>query len=109
MAGLRRPSSLVAVGKLSERLGGKNERNLEGGHHRRGIWRAFCGPVLELRSGGRYAYRSEKLLPFPTTTLSSRDGLSFGGTGRGAPSRRLKPAEKYSGLVGNRRGHRSGF
>src|SRR6266851_4184553 len=90
-------------------LGGKNERALEGGHHRRGIWWALCGPAVELKSGGRDAYRSAKLSPFPTTTLSSRDGLSFGGRGRLAPSERPKPAEKYSRLVGYRRGHRSCF
>src|SRR6266403_4907122 len=84
-----------------------NERALEGGHHRRGVWRAFCGPALELKSGGRDAYRSAKLSPFPATTLSSRDGLAFGGRGRLAPSGRPKPAEKYSRLVGDRRGHRS--
>src|ERR1700688_2364661 len=103
MASLRRLSSLVAVGKLSERLGGKYERTLEGSHHRRGIWRPFCGPALELRSGGRCADRSAKLSPFPTTTLSSRDGLTFGGTDRLAPSGRPTSAEKYSGLVGDRR------
>src|ERR1700690_3264431 len=85
------------------------ERTLEGGHHWWGIWWAFCRPALELKSGRRDAYRSAKLLPFPTTTLSSRNGLSFGGTGRLTPSRRPKPAEKYSRLVGDRRGHRSGF
>src|SRR6266481_1463908 len=84
-----------------------NERTLEGSHHRWGIWWAFCGPALELKSGGRDAYRSAKLSPFPTTTLSSRDGLAFGGGGRLAPSERPKPAEKYSRLVGDCLGHRS--
>src|SRR4051794_9848358 len=90
-------------------LGEKNERTLEGGHHRRWIWWACCGPALELKSGGGDAYRSTELSSLPTTTLSSRDGFSFGRRGRIAPSERSKPAEKYSSLVGDCRGHRSGF
>src|SRR6266478_5232921 len=109
MADLRRPSALVAVGKLSELLGGKNERTLEGSHHWRGVWRAFCGPARELKSGGRDAYRSAKLSPFPTTTLSSRDGLAFGGRGRLAPSWCFEPAEKHSCLARNRCGCRYRF
>src|SRR5713101_3025824 len=101
-ADLRRPSPLVAVGKLSELLGGKNERTLEGSDRRRGIWWAFCGPALELKSGGRDAYRSAELSPFPTTTLSSRDGLAFGGRDRLAASQRFEPAEKHSCLARNR-------
>jgi len=69
--------------------------------------RAFCGPALELKSGERDAYGSAKLSPFPTTTLSSRDGLAFGGRDRLAASERPKPADKYSRLVGDCRGHRS--
>src|SRR6266403_1969407 len=84
-----------------------NERTLEGSHYWRGVWRTFCGPALELQSGGRDAYRSAKLSPFPTTSLSSRDGLALGGRGRLAPSERPKTAEKYPRLVGDRRGHRS--
>src|SRR5882672_1616267 len=86
-----------------------NERTLEGSDHRRGIWRAFRGPALALRAGGRDAYRSAELSPLPTITLSSRDGLAFGGRGSLSPSQRLKPAQKYSRLVGDRRGHRPGF
>src|SRR5712675_2450906 len=107
MVGQRRPSSPAAVGKLSEPLGGKNERTLEGSDRRRGMWRALYGPAPELKSGGRDAYRSAELSPFPTATLSSRDRLAFGGRGRLAASGRSKPAEKYSRLVRDRRGHRS--
>src|SRR5258706_2490555 len=105
-ADLRRPSPLVAVGKLSELLGGKNERTSEGSHHWRGIWRAFCGPALELKSGGRDAYRSAKLSPFPTATLSSRDGLAFGGRGRLRPSERPKAGGKKSPFACDPCGHR---
>ena len=105
----RRRSSLIAVGKLPEPLGGNNERTLEGSDRRRGIWRAFRGSTLEIRSSGRDAYRSAKLSPFPTAPLSSRNGLAFGGRGCLAPSECPKPAEKYSRLVGDRRGDRSGL
>src|SRR5258708_11679020 len=94
MVGQRRHSSPVAVGKLSEPLGGKNERTLEGSDRRRGIWWAFYGPALELKSGRRDAYRSAELSPFPTTTLSSRDRLAFRGGGWPAPFWRPQPAGK---------------
>src|SRR6266568_1910648 len=109
MAGLRRPSSLIVVEKLPEPIGEKNERTLEGSDRRRGIRWAFCGPAIELKSGGRDAYRSAKLSPFPTTTLSSRNGLAFGGRDRLAPSQRFEPAEKHSCLARNRCGCRCRF
>jgi NADH dehydrogenase FAD-containing subunit len=45
--------------------------------------RAFCGPALELKSGGRDAYRSAK--------LSSRDRLAFAGNDRLPASQRFEP------------------
>jgi NADH dehydrogenase FAD-containing subunit len=52
---------------------------LEGGDRRRGVWRAFCGPAHELKSGGRDAYRSAKLSPLPTLLYQVATGsLSAG-------------------------------
>ena len=54
-----------------------DERTLEGRDRRRGIWRTFRGPAFELKPGGRDAYRSAKLSPFPAVALSGRDWFAF--------------------------------
>jgi hypothetical protein len=55
------------VRRRAESVGGRasrmktNERTQQGSDYRRGVWRTFCRPALELKSGGRYADRSAEL------------------------------------------------